>query len=199
MRKTTILSLIILMIYSMSYGQDSIQKMKNEFVFSLNTPVNFTSLSFGIGYKREVAKNKFIKINLPNLVYDEFSNESLYTNKIAGSLSVGFEFRKKFTSKLIFFHGPNIGFSYEYYKNNHKNDSYQNVIGNRIGGSISYTLGLQLKVNENIFLSAHISPGYQISELKSEYPNDYFSNSTQIGHSFYFENGVGAISFIYQF
>lgn len=199
MRKTTILSLIILIISSMSYGQDTIQKKKNEFVFSLNTPVDFTSLSFGIGYKREVAKNKFIKINLPNLMYDEISDKSTYSNNIEGSLSVGFEFRKNFTSKLIFFHGPNIGFSYEYYKNNYKNASYKNVTGLRIGCSISYTLGLQIKLNDNIFLSAHISPGYQMSELKSEYPYHYYPNTTITNHSFYFENGVGAISFIYQF
>lgn len=197
MRKTTILSVIILLICSMSYGQDTIKQKKNEFVFSLNTPVDFTSLSFGIGYKRAVSKNKFLKINIPNLNYQETSGDYSFLN-ITGSLSVGFEFRHNLASKLILFHGPNIGYTYQYKKNNTTEPS-SNYVVNQNSGNVSYTFGLQFKLNDNVSLSTQLSPNFFLRETKTQYPNYYYSNSTTTNKGFNLDNGVGAISVVFCF
>ncbi len=117
--------------------------------------MDFTSLSFGVGYKRAVAKNKFIKINIPRFEYQESSfNESNVS--ILGSISIGFEFKHNVASKLTLFHGPNIGYLYQHIKSDY--------IMNKNSGYISYTLGLQFKVNEYISLSTQLSPGYSVYE-----------------------------------
>jgi len=198
MRKTTILSLIIMLVSAMSYGQDTIQRKKNEFVFSLNTPVDFSSLSFGVGYKRAVAKNKFIKLCFPKLEYYETSEKGKSILNLTGSVAVGFEFRHHLTSKLIIFHGPSVGCLYKYIKTNngYPSSTYEEIF---LSENISYTLGIQYQFNENISLSTQLNPRFEVNTTKKRYPDYPLVNSSQTDRGFFIDNSIGAISVAFHF
>jgi len=70
---------------------------------------------------------------------------------------------------------------------------------NKNSGYISYTLGLQFKVNEYISLSTQLSPGYSVYESKTEYPDFSNVNSRILNKGFSLKNETGMISIVFHF
>lgn len=164
-------------------AQDSIQYKKNE--------IWVTPFNSGITYKRGINSTTFLKTGVSlnfeignskrDYYHSSYNLAEHHKYKTADqflNIYLGIEKRSVLSSKMTFFHGPEIsyGLSGNQSKNKDKNDiSYQDNIQNSQTFGVGYSIGAIYSFNNMLGLGVSWSPRIYYNYTKSESSYQYAS------------------------
>ena len=183
-----------------------------EYYFHIPLPLNFSSIPIDFEYKKQMQKNRFLKLGFFSLYSNYNNNKTVYVNNggytyqastkvLSGGINVGLEFRKSLGDNLTFYHGPNISLSY--YNINIKPNNgniYDPKISKQETYSISipYTFGLLFKINNHLLIAGQINPSVYVSQDNQTNLNQNFILNKNQSASIGFDNQLGSIAIVYR-
>ena len=172
MRSTILLMLVINLFTGKGYAQDTLPgKKTGEIYVGLN---NLFPTDFSINWKKQLKNNLFFKLGLVELRYnirEENYKKTTYFPSSAGAFSsgiqAGIEFRKEISNVFTFFHGPDLGFTYQYTFVRSDNPGIPEKLRKDKTFSyhpgISWSFGFIFPLKNRFYLSSVISPGIRIN------------------------------------
>ncbi len=174
----------------------------------------FTGLNsnFGLTFKigNENALWRFTALNLTgNHTKDAFNNNQQTKNNINFGFNFGREYRKPIINKVSLRYGMGLGFNFSYsnetFKRSYNNRKYDKTERKRTiyRPEISFLLGVNYPLNDNIIVGAEILPnisytiGSSVEEEKSPNPNKKEKDIS--GFNYGFSNNSVLFSIAYRF
>lgn len=207
MKKIIILAFASLLITQGLYSQEKELDVENidqilndEIHLRINS---FSSFNIGISYKRRLKENRFLVLSATNLAYsfNRVTPEDTFnfptSRQIANvAFEIGYEFRNKLSEKFVFYHGPNVNYSFRLTLNVDENPNiiipetseYRQSIHSI---SLPYNIGLMYFFSKNFFVTAQLR---LIPSINFAATNDRGIKTNEIGSGFNFNNAAGIIA-----
>ncbi|PBQ33608.1 hypothetical protein CNR22_18105 [Sphingobacteriaceae bacterium] len=182
---------------------DTLGPMRKEFYLSFATS---SPLSITLKYKKQIAPKTYFKIGLVNLsgAYSESGSGSgtfpISNLFYSGGVEIGFERRRKVTTKLSFFHGPAVRLTADFNQRRNLNPAIpqdqQKSTSTNYTGAIPYSLGLLFQVYANFHAAVEINPSvYATYQTGTNSAQNYKGFTTGIG----FDNRFALFSLVYRY
>ncbi|MCB9227725.1 MAG: hypothetical protein H6578_11240 [Chitinophagales bacterium] len=194
-------------IISLSLAQtDTVENKLNRKEFHLRIQ-DFSPFSIGIDYKQQVKPKGYFVVSLTNVSYSRkkaksnnpLDYPSISTSASAG-LMLGYEFRREFKKKFSFYHGPNLGYRYNYTKRYIENPSVppanRTLKTNQHSAVLKYNVGFMYQFHKNILVSAQISPQFRYSHSKIL---SGINTSNEDDFNFSLSNLAGTLALVFRF
>ncbi len=209
MKKLIIPFIALLVFCTQLEAQESSTPKTKEYCFALPVPTDLSNLQLGFDYKVQLKNQTFLKLSALSLSFTDQVNDPTSSSEYrreslaySGGIGCGLEFRKELTDKFAFFHGPNIGFRYNYDTHTNNDPSLDLYSRKRSTQSmhywVSYTLGFMYSISSHFLVSAQMYPGvfFTTSQHKYELIPSQNYNSMTAGLSM--SDNIGGISLIYR-
>lgn len=206
MKKSILFTICFVLLHVFTNAQDSIRKRTKEYYVSLAgiNPVNMQ-----LKFKKQIGKKTFFKIGLVNLSLTETNTNPVNTTTFksstlsySGGLELGMEFRQSLSKRFDFFHGPNIGGSYNYSEYKLLDPSVpgdkQRDITTVYRGSVIYAFGVLFKVTDNFLVAGEINPTIYVSESHYKDGLNPQNNSLNTNNGFSFGTSLGIVSLVFR-
>lgn len=192
-----LISVALLIIFSVAsmrmQAQEETSEKTKEFSLAFD---DFSPITLSIIHKRQLKNNTFLKIGLIDMSLKTSSNFSKNSIRSAISYSIGteagVEFRKSITENFTIYHGPGISLTYGNYISRIDTLALATVQTPSYSGSIPYSLGMLVKINEHFLVAAEITPG--ITVLYRKFNSSNYTISTELN----FSNRFALLSFVYR-
>ncbi|PKP04152.1 MAG: hypothetical protein CVU11_05985 [Bacteroidetes bacterium HGW-Bacteroidetes-6] len=209
MKKLIIPFIALLVFCTQLEAQESSAPKTKEYCFTLPVPTDLSNIQLGFDYKVQLKNQTFLKLSAFSLSFTDQVNDpgsstgfrSEYLS-YSGGIGCGLEFRKNITDKFTFFHGPNIGFSYDYTA--YTNDDPSVVLNLRknslqsIHYSVSYTLGFMYSISSHILVLAQMNPGIFLATTENKFDLIPVQNYNSIIAGLNISDNIGGISLVYR-
>jgi hypothetical protein len=189
-------------------AQDTIKTEKKVREYYLGF-TDIAPLNVSIRYKRQLSKKTFFEIGLIKLsasiynsIPDNTTSYITHSFNYGAGFNTGLEFRRALTDKFTFFHGLNLGYTFNQSIAETENPALpvnqRKTLLQQHGGWLSYTFGLLYKLNNHFLFSAEINPGLSINYITFDNGQNPHLNYTSTSADFNLDNRNGFLSLVYR-
>jgi hypothetical protein len=196
---------------NVAFAQDTVKTTQR--INELNlTPYGIWPFSIGMDYKTQIGSKTFFKIGFINLSATNKTDDSYGGNikrttvDYSAGLSIGLEFRIPVNDRVSFYHGPNLGYSYDNLKEEMIDPNLYNSRESTQQShsfSLPYNFGFLFKINNHflIGIQGNSSVGVSFIDTDNIYPhypsNNY--NRKSINYNLSIVDTDGFVDFVYRF